>query len=84
MYSISIKKSALKELSRIPALYKTEIAEAIDALATNPRPLGVEKLKTEDAYRIRIAAYRVVYTIEDAINIVEVQRISHRKDVYKS
>jgi mRNA interferase RelE/StbE len=84
MYKISIKKSAQKELQQISAPYSQKIIEAIDALAENPRPEGAKKLKGEEAYRIRVADYRVIYTIEDVIQIVEVQRIRHRKDAYKN
>jgi mRNA interferase RelE/StbE len=77
MYKISIKKSAQKELQQISAPYSQKIIEAIDALAENPRPEGAKKLKGEEAYRIRVADYRVIYTIE-------VQRIRHRKDAYKN
>jgi len=84
MYQITFKKSALKELSDISKPYSQNIAIAIDKLAENPRPDGVKKLKGEDnAYRIRIGDYRVIYTIEDVIKIVEIQRIRHRKDSYK-
>lgn len=84
MYKISIKKSAQKELQQISPPYNQKIVEAIDALAENPRPEGIKKLKGEEAYRIRVADYRVVYTIEDIIQIIEVQRIRHRKDAYKN
>jgi mRNA interferase RelE/StbE len=33
-------------------------------------PPGAKKLKGEDAYRIRVGDYRIVYTIEDVIKIV--------------
>lgn len=77
MYRIEIKKSALKELSQIPLPYNKKIVEAIDELAHNPRPVGCKKLKASEAYRIRVADYRVVYTIEDGIRLIEVQRIRH-------
>jgi mRNA interferase RelE/StbE len=83
MYKITIKKSAQKELQQISPPYNQKIAEAIDDLADNPRPNGVKKLKGEEAYRIRVADYRIIYTIEDVIQIVEIQRIRHRKDAYK-
>ena len=84
MYSIQIKKSALKELSHITLPYNTKIVTAVDSLANNPRPEGVKKLKGEDAYRIRVADYRIIYTIEDVIKVVAIQRIRQRKDAYKS
>lgn len=83
MHRIEIKKSALKELSQIPPPYNKKIVEAIDNLALNPRPSGCKKLKGSEAYRIRIADYRIVYIIEDVIQLVEVQRIGDRKDIYK-
>jgi mRNA interferase RelE/StbE len=84
MHRIEIKKSALKELSQIPPPYNKKIVEAIDELAFNPRPVSCKKLKGSEAYRIRVADYRIVYIIEDVIQLIEIQRIRHRKDVYKS
>ena len=85
MYNITIKPSALKELGKLPkaAIKKTE--RAIDALAKEPRPLGVKKLKgiDEDLYRIRVGDYRIIYSIEDEIKIIDILRIGHRKDIYK-
>jgi mRNA interferase RelE/StbE len=83
MYRVVVKKSALKELAQITPPYTAKITEAIDQLSNDPRPEGVKKLKGEDAYRIRVADYRIIYTIEDVIKIVEIQRIRHRKDAYK-
>jgi mRNA interferase RelE/StbE len=83
MYRIEIKKSALKELSQIPSPYNKKIIEAIDELATDPRPVGYKKLKGSEAYRIRVSDYRIVYTIEDVIQLIEIERIRHRKDVYR-
>ena len=77
--------SALKELQKIPKVFSLKIISAIDKLAENPRPPGVKKLKgkQETFYRIRTGDYRVIYLIEDEIQVVEVTRIGHRKDIYK-
>ena len=83
MYRIEVKKSAQKELAQIPAPYNKKIVEAIDKLAIEPRPSGVKKFKGEEACRIRVADYRIIYSIEDTIKVVQIQRIGHRKDVYK-
>ncbi len=58
MYTIIVKKSAIKELAQISLPYNKKIIEAIDDLANNPRPEGVKKLKGEEAYRIRVADQR--------------------------
>ena len=84
MYRITFKRSAQKELADISKPYNQNIVTAIDKLAEDPRPDGVKKLKGEDnAYRIRVGDYRVIYTIEDVIKIIEIQRIRHRRDAYK-
>ena len=84
MYKIVVKKSAVKELAQISPPYNKKIVETIDNLANNPRPEGIKKLKGEEAYRIRVADYRIIYIVEDVIEVVEIQRIRHRKDAYKS
>ena len=56
----------------------------MEALAENPFPRGVEKLSgSEHAYRIRLGDYRVVYEVVAELKLVEVQRVRHRKDVYR-
>lgn len=85
MYTISIRQSVLKELSRLPKTVVKKAEKAIDGLAENPRPIGVKKLKdtNENLYRIRIGDYRIIYLIEDEIKIVDIRRIGHRKGIYK-
>jgi mRNA interferase RelE/StbE len=85
MYKITFKNSAYKELEQLSKSIVRKIAVAIDELANNPRPVGVKKLKdsSEDLYRIRVGDYRIIYTINDGIRIVNILRIGHRKDIYK-
>ena len=85
MYTITINPSALKELSKLPKVTIKKAEKAIDSLANNPRPIGVKKLKDtkEDLYRVRVGDYRIIYSIEDEIKIIDILRIGHRKDIYK-
>ena len=69
-YSLSITRSAEKEIRKLPDGYRNSIIKHINALADNPKPHGAVKLSGEDAYRIRIGPYRVVYTIDDVVTIV--------------
>jgi len=61
-YQITIRKKALKELEVLPKKTNEKIAQAIDALAQDPRPSGCKKLKGEEEYlwRIRIGDYRII------------------------
>ena len=84
MYRITFKPSAHKELLQVPKSAVKKIVIAIDRLVENPRPMGVKKLKgtKEDLYRIRVGDYRVIYTVDDVIRIVNIRRIGDRKDIY--
>ncbi len=82
-YEITFKKSAARELERIPKPHGPRILAAIIELADEPRPHGVKKLKGEDdRYRIRVGNYRAIYTIDDGELIVEVVRVAHRQGAY--
>ncbi|MBV9946992.1 MAG: type II toxin-antitoxin system RelE/ParE family toxin [Myxococcales bacterium] len=51
-------------------------------LADDPRPNGSEKLAGgELEYRVRVGDYRVNYSIHDAVLLVFVLRIGHRREV---
>ncbi len=83
VYQISFKPSAKRELAKLPNDAAERIARAIDALASQPRPPGCKKLAGEEAWRVRIGDWRVVYQIHDARLVVLVVRVAHRRDVYR-
>lgn len=82
VYKVTIKKGAIKTLSKIPEPYYSSIKSAILYLGQNPRPPGYIKLKAREAYRIRVSDYRIIYEIFDSELIVDVITLGHRKDVY--
>jgi len=82
-FSVLIKRSAAKELERLPDKIRRQVVSRITALAVQPRPAGCEKLTGEELYRIRQGDYRIVYSIVDAELIVHVIRIANRRDVYR-
>jgi len=56
----------------------------VELLADEPFPHGCDKLAGSDhTYRIRVGDYRVVYEVFTNSKIVEIQRVRHRKDVYR-
>ena len=83
-YTVEITRSATKALAGLPIEPRRRIGARIDALATDPRAPGCEKLAGEqNAYRVRVGDYRIVYEIRDAEVIVKVIRIGHRREVYR-
>lgn len=83
-YSISFRKSALKELGRLSPGIQDRVILAVEQLAAAPRPPGCKKLVgSQNAYRLRVGDHRVVYTVDDAIRVVAVEKVRHRREVYR-
>ena len=62
----------------------SRIVAEVEKLGYEPVPHGSEKLTgSERTYRIRVGDYRVVYELLRDAKIVEIQRVRHRKDVYR-
>ena len=83
-YRVEIARRALKSLAALPRPEQQRVRAAIDLLSDNPRPPGCTKLTGEDdAYRVRVGAYRIVYEVLDVRLLIHVIRVGHRRDVYK-
>jgi len=82
-YRIEIKKSAAREIEHIARKDIKPVLEKISSLAENPRPHNCKKLSGQEKYSIRCGDYRILYSIEDAILIILVVKVGHRKDVYR-
>ncbi|MCD6150270.1 MAG: type II toxin-antitoxin system RelE/ParE family toxin [Deltaproteobacteria bacterium] len=82
-YKIRIKKSAEKELSKIPEKELLKILDKIKSLSDEPHPTGSIKLTNQEKYRVRVGNYRILYQIEDNILTVFVVKVGHRKDIYR-
>lgn len=83
-YKIVIKRSAAKEIEKIPPKDRTRIVEKIRALATDPTPVGSKKLSGQEKYRLRQGNYRILYQIENEQLIIVVVKVAHRREIYKS
>ena len=82
-YKIQIKKSAEKELGKIPKKELLKILDKIKNLSDDPHPPGSIKLTNQEKYRVRVGNYRVLYTIEGNILTIFIVKIGHRKHVYR-
>ena len=82
-YTVILKRTAEKELARLPATLHRRIVAKLLELENDPRPPGVQKLHGHDGHRIRIGDYRVLYLIEDPRETIPVTAIGHRREVYR-
>jgi mRNA interferase RelE/StbE len=84
MYRVLLERGAEKDLARLSSEIHDRVIVAIQALALNPRPPGCRKLTgSKNDWRIRVGDYRVIYEIADEIRIVRVNRVRHRREVYR-
>jgi mRNA interferase RelE/StbE len=82
-YELAFRKSVVRDLRRIPRLDLRRILAAIESLAKQPRPAGLEKLSDRERYRIRQGDYRIIYEVFDDEMRVIVVKVGHRRDVYR-
>jgi len=85
-YRLLVKPSAAKEIEAIGTKRdRQQIVRRIQAFAAEPRPAGCEKLAGHSTlFRVRQGPYRVIYTVNDAQQTIEVVKVGHRRDVYRS
>ena len=83
-FEIQWRTSTKKDLRKIAPQDVARIIAAVAELGREPFPHGVEKLTgSERTYRIRVGDYRVIYEVFTSSRMVEIERVRHRKDVYR-
>ena len=83
-YSVSFKKSAEKDLRKIPRELLPNIFEHVEKLSNEPIPHDTCKLAgAEQLYRIRVGDYRVIYQVLHDHREIIVYYIRHRSVVYR-
>ncbi|MFO7683172.1 MAG: type II toxin-antitoxin system RelE/ParE family toxin [Chloroflexota bacterium] len=79
--NVNIRRSAIKDLSKIDNKQKQKIHAKILELENFPDIANVKKLTNfEPAYRLRVGDYRILFDIVG--DTIEIGRVLHRKDSY--
>jgi len=82
-YTVSLKRSAEKELEKLPTKVHGKIINILVSLKESPFPRNSKKLRGRDGYRIRVGDYRILYLIDESARNIEVVSVAHRKEVYR-
>ena len=82
-YSIRIKRSAAKELRRLPPDDRGRLVAAIDRLADEPLAGSVLKGEFSGMRRLRVGPYRIIYEAIQQELTVLVVRVGRRGSVYR-
>ncbi len=87
MYSIEFSHTAAKELENICKRDRNlfpRIITAIESLKTNPLIGKKLKGKLQGDYSLRVADYRIIYTIGKGKLNIYIIDVGHRRDIYKT
>lgn len=80
-YKIIFEKRAQKYLDNQDKDKRLRIYKAIYKL---PNGTDIKKLKGHNLYRLRVGDYRILYTIDNAIRLIDIKNIDSRGDIYKN
>ncbi len=85
MFRVLITRRAQKDLDAITRVDRENIAEKIALLGQDPdHPvLDVKKLSGSPFYRLRVGDWRVIFDRKNAVRIIEIIRVRHRREVYR-
>ncbi len=73
-----------RNLEALDAAMVNRIFPRIEALRTDARPSGCRKLVgSENTWRIRVGDYRVLYSLDDHSNTIDIIAIRHRSKAYE-
>ena len=80
-YRIEIEKKAIKFISKQPKPQQVRIFKAIYQL---PFIGDIKAMKGHEGYfRLRVGDYRVIYTVNDTVLLIQVVEVGNRGDIYK-
>ena len=80
-YRVEVSPAAARDLGRLPSQVRQRLEPVILGLREEPRPHGVRKIQGADqAYRVRLGDYRIVYDLYEAEKLVVVLRVVRRAE----
>lgn len=74
-FSVVIRKSAVDELLAVPFPFRRQINARIFKLKATPRPVGAELVVEDERYRLQVAAWWLLYEIDDAAELITIVSI---------
>jgi mRNA interferase RelE/StbE len=82
-YKIAFKPSVKKDLRGITRHDVERILKSIEGLSEHPMPQNARSLTGQDAFRLRVGRYRVIYAIDNEEVVILIIKIGHRGGVYR-
>jgi mRNA interferase RelE/StbE len=85
VYQIHIQDSAARELAQLDKQVARRVVKRIRWLAANVEAVKPDALSGDLAglYKLRVGDYRVVYEILHSEQVIVVQLVGHRREIYQ-
>jgi len=83
-YAVLWRPAALRQLKKLAKPLQEKIKDAVDGLASEPKPAGVRTLANHPQFwRLKVDNFRVIYAIDEGVLTVLVLKVAHRRDAYR-
>ena len=83
MFNIEWKEGAIRQLEKLQSFLSKRILNKVEELKDNPFLKDIKKLKGEEAFRLRVGDYRVIFDMDYKNNLITILRLGHRKNIYQ-
>jgi mRNA interferase RelE/StbE len=81
MYKIEWRKKAYRQLKKIKASdTRVKIYDAVSALHNWPECPNIKKMKNRSEYRLRVGNWRIIFDVEQALRIIEIEEVKKRNE----
>jgi mRNA interferase RelE/StbE len=84
-YSVEYEPEALVSLETLTPIVRDRVVNKINWLAENFDQITPQPLTADLAgfYKLRVGEYRVIYDFNSEERIITIDKIGHRREVYK-
>ncbi len=83
MFELEWKKGAIIQLNNLESSVSNRIFKKVETLKENPFSKDIKRLKGENAFRLRVGDYRIIFEVDINKKLISILRLGHRRNIYK-
>jgi mRNA interferase RelE/StbE len=85
-YTVQYDAQAVAELKKLPPKLGKRIVNKINWLAENFEQVNLSPLSgnLSGFYKLRVGDYRVIYSLDQNSETIIIEKVGHRREIYKS
>ena len=83
MYELKFDKKVIDFLNKLEKNIKERIWNKLQMCKEDPFRF-LEHLEEIDGYKLRVGNYRLIISVDNKTNTINIEKIGHRKNIYKN